>query len=359
MISTWLTRLINVDVSDPDDARRRTLLNILVLATLGCLVVGLGVTLAAQWMYPDEPGTWDTMYYAIGIAAVLCVISLALAHVNRLWAGLLAATLYLLLLLALAPGTDTPVEVVAGRSMVWLVIPVLAASFVLRPWASFVFFGASCAVVAGVAMSEAIPIVPNMYGFLVFFAVALVSWLAARGLERSIAEVRYQSDLRAAAERARLEMLQTQTVVLETRVAERTQELIDQGQRQMRFLDAVSHDLRSPLQAIMISLGTLQIELVDQELVDLVQNALVAAERLTSLADSLLDLAKLGQGEIKVMLTDVPLLAVVDNGLTIVRPVAQEKNIVLTVTGDDVMLRADVNQVKQIPTSNGFCGHCR
>ncbi|MBU1750415.1 MAG: response regulator, partial [Chloroflexi bacterium] len=345
-----LAQLVYVSVSDPDDARRRRLLNILVLATLGCLVVGLAVTVLAQFMYPDDPGGWDAMYAAIAIAAVFCIGVLALTHVHRPWAGLTASSLYLGLLLMLAPMTDVPMEVVAGRSMVWFVIPILAASFLLRPWASLVLCAASGAVVIVLAATAEIPIMPNLFGLLVFFAIALVAWLAARGLEGALAQVRHEEGLRLAAEQARAAVLEGQALVLEQRVQERTAELRALNEQQRQFLDAVSHDMRSPLQGAMLWGEILQDEEdLPGQYHDHVKQINFALGKLSTLIDDILDLARLGYGQITSEMQDIPDLgALVEEALRILQPQIDAAGLIVRVDIPGHCLRGDPQQLARV-----------
>jgi PAS domain S-box-containing protein len=62
------------------------------------------------------------------------------------------------------------------------------ASVLLRPWASFIMAGLVGLLLTAVALGA--QLVPNMIGTLGFFAIALVSWLAARSLEQALADLR-------------------------------------------------------------------------------------------------------------------------------------------------------------------------
>jgi PAS domain-containing protein len=90
--------------------------------------------------------------------------------------------------------TTTLIGVGAGAT--GLVIPVLLSSILLRPWASLAIagLGSLTAIALPSRLAGHILGVPSL---LTLFAVALVSWLATRSLERALHD-RRQSDQRLA-----------------------------------------------------------------------------------------------------------------------------------------------------------------
>ncbi|MBU0492286.1 MAG: HAMP domain-containing histidine kinase, partial [Chloroflexi bacterium] len=345
-----ITRLITAAVADPDDARRRRLLNVLLIATLCCTLVGLFVTIAAQWAEPGDADGWGAMYAAIMATLIVCVGIMGLAHVKLPGAGHLASVLYLLWLLMLAPATDSPAQVVAGRSLFWFVLPILAAPFLQRPGASFVLFAVSCAVTLAVAYSKQIPIVPNLFGLLVVFAIALVAWLAARGLEDALGDVRRQEALRLAAERARADALAQQVIVLEQRVQEQTEALAASNRQQIEFLHAVSHEMHSPLQGAMLCCEILQrspdLPAEQQGQVEQIDFTL---ERLQRLLSDILDTAWLGHGAIVPDVQDIPNLgALVRDALRVLQPQIDEAGLVVQVDVPAWRLRGDPEQLARV-----------
>jgi PAS domain S-box-containing protein len=183
-----LDRFLDVPSIDPEDARRRKLLNILlvgmaIIAILALLVTSGTVILGMVSIQQQGIGL---VYWAalamIGGAAILYLI-------NRYWSGVLASSIFVLLLTAIIALTDEPIEVARGRSLFVLAIPVLMASVLLRPWASFIMAGLVSALIAAIEIFvlAAVPNVPAMLGFL---AIALAAWLSARSLEQALADLR-------------------------------------------------------------------------------------------------------------------------------------------------------------------------
>lgn len=184
----WITQLLQVSTTDPDDARRRKLLNILLIGT-GCLVLlgMLVIVLPSAANLVEQDQSVPLMYYG-GIAALVGI--LVILAINRYWRGWPASALFLTLLMGIIAFADAPQEVVEGRGVFLFTIPIMMASVILRPWASFFAAGLSSALVSGIAVSirpDYVPPIPTMLGF---FAVALVSWLAARSLENALVELR-------------------------------------------------------------------------------------------------------------------------------------------------------------------------
>ena len=182
-----LGRLLDVPSTDPDDARRRRLLNILLvgvgsLVTLTLIVTGF---LAASGI---ERRSGPLLLALQGGGATLLGIMFVYV-VNRYWSGMVASTLFLLLLTTVFALSDEPHQVVDGRSVFLFTIPILMASVLLRPWASFVAAALSSMVVSAIALSLPgyIPPAPTMLGF---FAFALVSWLSAFSLENALKDLR-------------------------------------------------------------------------------------------------------------------------------------------------------------------------
>ncbi len=98
--------------------------------------------------------------------------------------------------------------------------PIMMGSVLLRPYASFIIAGLSSLVLAAVASS--LNWVPNPFAMLVFFLLALVSWLAANTLERAL------RDLRAL------------NLELEERVRQRTRELAESLSKTEAILDSTA-----------------------------------------------------------------------------------------------------------------------
>jgi hypothetical protein len=91
---TWIQNFINVESSDPDDARRRRLLNILLAGIIGSAVVG-GLFVA---LYVLITNAWEQGIILIFLSSIIFILGgIGIILLNRRY-GPLAAVLFLLLL---------------------------------------------------------------------------------------------------------------------------------------------------------------------------------------------------------------------------------------------------------------------
>ncbi len=179
-------RLLNVPLTDPDDARRRKLLNILLIGMAAFVLLGLLTAIVVSITNGViEPGIaalyQATLSTLIGIGIIFVI--------NRYWSGWIASSLFLSLLITALAFSDEPRQIVEGRSTFLFTIPIMMASVILPPWASFILAGLSSAVIAMI-VKIALPGVPPIPTMLGFFAVALVAWLSSRSLEQALQELR-------------------------------------------------------------------------------------------------------------------------------------------------------------------------
>src|SRR5215207_6409892 len=147
----YLNPILTVPTTDPDDARRRRLINILLLGTLIAAMLGL-VAIVLYNILSPEVSQSDTQILLVGITVFTLGI-FGIYVVNRRFSGRLAALLFLFLLTAIFTFTDTPEELSNGRSLFLFTIPIALSSLILLPQASFLFAGLSSGVVAWLALS--------------------------------------------------------------------------------------------------------------------------------------------------------------------------------------------------------------
>ncbi len=213
-----INELLTIPSTDADDARRRKLLNILLM---GMAVLAL-LTLSAALIVDTADVT-----YLFFISPAMLVLIAALFAINRYVSGPVASTLFVLVFTIAIAFADEPEQVVNGRSVFLFTIPILMASVILRPWASFVVAGLSGLVISALAIVEldhgvlyfhAIP-VPTLLGF---FAFALVAWLSARSLEQALVDLRILNR------------------ELDQRVVERTRDLAEALSRNQAILEGIA-----------------------------------------------------------------------------------------------------------------------
>lgn len=296
MIDT-LNRALEVPSTDPDDARRRKLLNILLLgvALLTSLMLGALVV-----TYITGVVTTDTLR-ELGFGTIALFLGFTLTFViNRYGAGWLASSLFLLLLTGVFSFADEPRQVVEGRSTFLLTIPVLMASVILRPWASFAVAGLSSLVISIIAFvrledyAQGTPPFPTMLGF---FAFAFISWLSARSLENALKDLR-------ALNRELDQRVEDRTKALREanrQLAEANERLRELDRLKSRFVSMVSHELRTPLSAVQGFAEMLLAEIygpLSERQTNALERITSNTKRLLHLINDLLDQARIEAGQI-------------------------------------------------------------
>lgn len=178
-MKNFFERLITVDVSDPEDARKRRLLNILLLGVFIALFLNLFSLL--------DPKNRELILMLAGVMLMAFIGIIAIYFINRR-SGKWATTLFLLLLTLVVNLSDTPFELSNGRSIFVYTFPIIISSLLMFPSAGFIFAALSSASMTVLAFS--VSNTPNSLAIIGFFMLALVSWLVTRSLELSIRDLR-------------------------------------------------------------------------------------------------------------------------------------------------------------------------
>jgi PAS domain S-box-containing protein len=217
-IKDRISQLLDVPSMDPDDARRRKLLNILLLgvAVVGILLTVAVITLAIVGL--TEMNELQTIDYFIG--PIVLTTAIILFAINRYGSGWLAASLLVLFMTACIPFFDELEHVAHGRSLLMFAVPVIIASVLLRPYASFIVATLCSILISIIALNT--QGVPNPFAMATFFVIAMVSWLAARSLEHALRDLRILN------------------LELEQRVRDRTRELAESLSQTEAILDSTA-----------------------------------------------------------------------------------------------------------------------
>ncbi len=182
-----LNKFLRVELEDPEDTRRRNLLNILLVgifatAVVGSLIIGTGIVFQV-WSLADA--LWLVYLFLIFIVSVTMIYLL-----NRRW-GKPAILLFLAMLIASYMFSDTPEQISNGRSVFFYAIPIIIASLLIHPVAGFVTAVIGCVIITWANSLYNPPgIYPNFVVMLGFFMLALVSWVTTRSLENALNELR-------------------------------------------------------------------------------------------------------------------------------------------------------------------------
>lgn len=184
------------DTFDPDDRRRRQILNIILLFFI---VAGM-FSVIATFSYGDtlleiirDP---DGFLVLLSSTSVVIVVALLFA-LNR-WerAGSLAGWLFVLALIAITSISDTPNELV-GRGLIFWTLPILAGGIVLPPLAVFVVALIVSIVNSYIAISI-LHLSLNPYALAIFFVIAALTWLGMSIANGAIRTARNEAQKNAA-----------------------------------------------------------------------------------------------------------------------------------------------------------------
>jgi|GEM_PF-5398179 len=271
-----IDRSLEVKTADPNTmvARRARLLNIVLLGFLLISLVLLAILLFFLWRDRADFESYR-LFVLLGISqAFLLVIYL----INRYLSSRLAGALFVLGMLIAAALADTPLALAQKHSIVSFTVPIVIASMFLHPLAGF----AAAMFAFGVVMHYSLMLgeVPAYPSMLVFFLVALISWLTTDSLERALEESWLLNE------------------ELDQRVDERTRELREANEAlQIRneeldaFAHSVAHDIKTPLTTI-YGFGRLLArrypELPAEELGLRLDNIADSADRVCKIVDELL-----------------------------------------------------------------------
>lgn len=188
MYSGFLDQLMEVPSSDPDDARRRKLLNILLIGVAALSAITIFVVIISPFISPfnSQGEFWIGLASAIG----MFIGALFFYQINRnpRLPGWVASYLFILFLMIVFAFTDSQAELANGRSLFIFTIPVIMASILLRPVSSFIFALLSSTEIWVLGQISGTP--ANLFAMVGFFLVAFISWLSARNLEQALRELR-------------------------------------------------------------------------------------------------------------------------------------------------------------------------
>ncbi len=185
-ISQRINQLLHISSSDPGDARRRRLINILLLGvtvlTLLTLIFSLIMIVAQQFSNADEG------LFIVATSVVILIGAVVIYAINRYRSGKVAGWLLIGVLIVAFFFADEPYQVVNGRSLFLFTIPIIMSSVILQPQMSFIVTALIGLIVMLVSFN--INIVPNVPAILGYFIVAIVAWLSSRSLERALIDLR-------------------------------------------------------------------------------------------------------------------------------------------------------------------------
>jgi len=182
---SWFGNLTTIPAADPDDARRRRLLSVILLSMFG---VGFFTLLIALILPLFGVLTSEDAAFLV-VAALATLVGVIIFYViNRYWSGRLASVLFLIFFMGVLTLADTPNELANGRSLFLFSLPIIIASVLLGSQSSFIFYLLTSLEIVAISYLSDAP--ANIPGIISFFFLAFIAWLSARSLEQALTEVR-------------------------------------------------------------------------------------------------------------------------------------------------------------------------
>jgi len=182
-IRDLIATLIDIPTLDPDEKRRARMLNILLLG------LGLISALALPGFFVVIlQGQQTFLYWYLVVDDVVVLGGMAIIFFINRRSGKIASYMFLVLITIFFAFSDLPAEVANGRSLFAFTIPIVMASVLLAPAASFIFAALSTLIIFIIATQ--IHIIPNSPAAAGFFVLAFVSWISSRTLEETLRELR-------------------------------------------------------------------------------------------------------------------------------------------------------------------------
>jgi signal transduction histidine kinase/CheY-like chemotaxis protein len=232
----------------------------------------------------------------------------------------------------------------------WPITPISMVWAVVIPFLGFVLLTRQLAVFWTITATLLMALTP--------LAVKLMPWQ----MEMDASSLAYHNITEPVATLLVLQilfMMHTRTIELVSRSVRNRQrrveamrdELLRSQRYKDRFFASISHELRTPMNAINGISGLLADKIRDEQERELVNSLRTASSHLVSVINDLLDLSRLQEGKIRFISVDFPLAVSLRSAWSIVRMAAQEKRIDYRLEIDPALpayVRGDPHRLTQI-----------
>ncbi len=124
-----LNRFLTISTTDPDDTRRRRILNILVVSITALSLLAIVISLVSVY---SKAMVWENVALIV-IGSLITILGMLLVYsINAFFSGRIAAIIFLVFLTIVFAFSDTPQQVSGGRSLFGFAIPIIMASILLE-----------------------------------------------------------------------------------------------------------------------------------------------------------------------------------------------------------------------------------
>lgn len=271
---------------DSRELRERNLVYMLLLA---CLIFALlilffysGLALLA------EPGLgYKKHLFSVFLCTIFFILSGPLIFwVNRKFSAMISGSLFTCVLFIVISMVNILLNLFTGEGLFWYAIPIVFASFIVFPHASFIVAGLGSGVVLFLTFN--IGHLPNLLTLSGFFILAFMSFLAVRSMNLAVQKMG--------------KMVEALNSEIRNR-KEAQEEALKDNKVKTNFISNVSHEIRTPMSAIQGISKYLNEYDSDNLTIDQKEGLLMiyqSSQRLLSLVNEVLDLSKLESGKMEV-----------------------------------------------------------
>jgi len=176
---SFIKRILNnffiISQNDPEDQRTKKILNILLFAIEfidSCLILVYLIFL----IIGNPSGIIQTIYLLI-LFSITFIAILIIFLINNFLSKRLANITFLIFLTVITVITDTPYEVVLGRSLLVLSLPIIIAGLLIKPYASFI--ASFCIILLNLLICINEGFIPEIISLTVYVLIAFISWFFA------------------------------------------------------------------------------------------------------------------------------------------------------------------------------------
>jgi len=187
-----LKNLLRVpDTFEPDDRRRRQVLNILLIAFMLGGILAINISLLIIYYHLNLKGNVAEGNVIVPGISLLVISSLLIAA-NRSprISGRLIGTIFITIITVATTQSDTPQQLYNGHSLIAWVIPIMLGAVILHPGSVFVI----AAIIVGlIQLFTPNGQGPNYYAMGILFEIAFITWLGMSIANRAILDARRQA----------------------------------------------------------------------------------------------------------------------------------------------------------------------
>lgn len=187
MLSSFIKRILNffflIHKKDSEEMRKKKVLNILLLGiqSTNCWIIFIYFSF---FIIGSPIGGIKETILILGLSIFAFFGGIVIFLLNNYLSNKLAISAFLVLVTILIFLSDTPYELVLGRSLLLFVLPIIMAGFLITPYMSFImtFF----IIFINILFCFINGFFPNFIGLNIYVLIAFITWFSVFNFEKSI-----------------------------------------------------------------------------------------------------------------------------------------------------------------------------